>query len=153
MDVRRETILPLGQYVVLHPGDLILAPTFENISIPRNLFGILQGRSSLGRLGIIVHATASFVDPGFKGTITLELSNLGHLPVRLYTLAKVAALAFVNIEGSVKYAYDDPVPSPLVSKNIRSDYYASAKSEASQHHRDWEYEIIRKIIDKDKSST
>ena len=143
-DFRREIILPLGQYLVLHPGDLILASTFENISMPRDLLGILQGRSSLGRLGVIVHATASFFDPGFKGAITLELSNLGHLPVRLYTLAKVASMAFLKISGRVEFAYGDPIPSPLEAKAMRQDHYAAPKSEPSKHHEDWEYEIIRK---------
>jgi dCTP deaminase len=144
-DFRNERILPLGESLVLHPGDLILAPTFENIKMPRDLLGILQGRSSLGRLGIIVHATASFIDPGFKGVITLELSNLGHLPFRLYTLAKVASLAFIQIYGVVKYAYGDKVPSPLEPKGERMDHYASPISEASKHHEDWEYEMIRKV--------
>jgi dCTP deaminase len=143
-DFRREIILPLGGSLVLHPGDLILAPTFENISMPRDLLGILQGRSSLGRLGVIVHATASFIDPKFSGSITLELSNLGHLPVRLYTLARVASIAFLEITGKVQYGYGDAVPDPLRAGAMRQDHYASPKSEASRHHEDWEYKVIRK---------
>jgi len=131
MDFRREIVLPIGEYLVLHPGDLILAPTFENIKMPRDLMGILQGRSSLGRLGVIVHATASFIDPEFSGTITLELSNLGHLPVRLYTLARVATIAFNQIHGDVELGYGDPVPSPLIVTKTQQDYYASPKSQAS----------------------
>jgi len=145
VDYRREIILPFGQYMVLHPGDLILASTFENVSIPRNLVGILQGRSSLGRLGVIVHATASFIDPGFKGTITLELSNLGHLPVKLYTLARVATLGFCPIYGEVKYAYGDKIPDPRQPSAMRQDHYAAPKSEPSKHHMDWEYDMIRKV--------
>jgi len=145
-DFRREIILPLGEYLVLHPGDLILASTFENISMPRDLLGILQGRSSLGRLGIIVHATASFVDPEFMGTLTLELSNLGHLPVKLYTLAKVAALAFLRIYGKVGHAYRDSVASPFIAaQSERMDHYASPVSEPSKHHEDWEYQMIRRV--------
>ncbi len=147
LDFRREIILPLGESLVLHPGDLILAPTFENIKTPRDLLGILQGRSSLGRLGVIVHATASFIDPGFMGVITLELSNLGHLPVRLYTLARVASLAFLRIHGEVEHAYCDPLTSPFAAREKRMDHYASPVSEASKHHEDWEYEMIRKIKD------
>jgi len=145
-DFRREIILPLGQYLVLHPGDLILASTFENISMPRDLLGILQGRSSLGRLGIIVHATASFIDPNFKGTMTLELSNLGHLPVRLYTLARVASIAFLQITGNVDYGYGDALPNPFMPGKMKQDHYAAPKSEPSKHHEDWEYEVIRKVI-------
>ena len=145
-DYRREIVLPLGGYLVLHPGDLILASTFENVYMPRDLLGILQGRSSLGRLGVIVHATASFIDPEFMGTITLELSNLGHLPVRLYTLAKVASIAFLKISGEVKRAYRDSIPSPLTpGKAQQVDHYAAPKSGASKHHEDWEYKIIQRV--------
>jgi len=135
-DFRKEILIPLGQYLVLHPGDLILASTFENVNIPTNLLGILEGRSSLGRLGVIVHATASFIDPGFKGAITLELSNLGHLPVRLYTLARVAALAFFNINGEVTQVY-----------GAGRQGHAHPKSEASRHHEDWEYIVIKQCRD------
>jgi dCTP deaminase len=137
--------VPLGQCLVLHPGDLILASTFENVSIPRDLVGVLQGRSSLGRLGVIVHATASFIDPCFEGTITLELSNLGHLPVKLYTLARVATLAFAFVQGKVESAYGDEIPSPLELGQMRQDHYAAPKSEASKHHLDWEYDVIRRV--------
>ena len=93
-----------------------------------------------------MHATASFIDPEFMGTITLELSNLGHLPVRLYTLAKVASIAFFKIFGDVKRAYRDSIPSPLEpSKTQLANHYAAPKSEASKHHEDWEYRIIQKI--------
>jgi len=143
-DFRREIILPLGQCLVLHPGDLILAPTFENICMPPDLLGILQGRSSLGRLGVIVHATASFFDPGFSGAITLELSNLGHLPVKLYTLARVASMAFLQITGEVEYPYGAPIPNPLLAGGMKQDHYAAPKSEASKHHEDWEYNVIRR---------
>jgi len=146
MDYRRQIILPLGQSLVLHPGDLILAPTFENMSLPRDLLGVLQGRSSLGRLGLIVHATASFVDPGFNGTITLELSNLGHLPVRLYTIARVATIAFLKASADVKIAYGDSVPSPLEQpQELKTDHYAAPVSKASLHHEDWEYTVIKKV--------
>lgn len=151
-DFRREVILPLGESLVLHPGDLILAPTLENVSIPNDLLGILQGRSSLGRLGVIVHATASFIDPGFKGTITLELSNLGHLPVRLYTMARVASVAFLTISGLVRVPYGEPMPSPLLPGEFRQKHYDSPKSEASKHHDDWEYEIIRNARNADKKN-
>ncbi len=148
VDYRRQIILPLGGSLVLHPGDLILAPTFENMSLPRDLLGMLQGRSSLGRLGLIVHATASFVDPGFKGTITLELSNLGHLPVRLYTIARVATIAFFKASADVKIAYGDGVPSPFEQpQELKTDHYAAPVSKASLHHEDWEYTVIKKVRD------
>lgn len=145
-DYRRELILPVGKSYILHPGMLALAPTFENIAMPRDLLGILQGRSSLGRLGIIVHATAGFVDPGYEGSLTLELSNLGHLPVALYPLGRVAAIAFVKIYGSVRQAYFDEVKSPIEpSKGIPTGSYGSPLSEPSKLKEDWENIVFRKL--------
>jgi dCTP deaminase len=145
-DYRREMILPVGEPYILHPGMLALAPTFENISMPRDLLGILQGRSSLGRLGIIVHATAGFVDPGYKGSLTLELSNLGHLPVALYPLNRAAAIAFIKISGNVKQAYFDETASPIdPSKGKPSGSYSSPLSEPSKFKEDWENTVFRRI--------
>lgn len=146
-DYRRKLVLPLGKPYTLHPGMFTLAPTYENISMPDDLLGILQGRSSLGRLGIIVHATASFIDPGYKGTITLELSNLGHLPVNLYTLGPVATVAFIKIAGKVKNPYGKTVPSPLVEgEQERIGRHDSPISELSKHGYEWEYRVLRKVV-------
>src|SRR4051812_39037502 len=83
MDERR--IYPQDQEIfIIHPGEFVLASTIERIKLPNNLVGRVDGRSSLGRLGLQMHSTAGFIDPGFEGTITLEMSNVGRLPVRLY---------------------------------------------------------------------
>ncbi len=145
-DYRRELILPVGESYILHPGMLALAPTFENICMPRDLLGILQGRTSLGRLGIIVHATAGFVDPKYKGSLTLEFSNLGHLPVALYPLSRVAAMAFIKISGDVRRAYGDEVQSPIdPSKGLPMGSYSSPLSEPSKYREDWENIVFRHI--------
>jgi len=144
-DYRRKIILPLGSAYILHPGMLALAPTFESLAMPKDLLGILQGRSSLGRLGIIVHATAGFVDPGYNGPLTLELSNLGHLPVALYPLTRVAAIAFIKITGSGK-AYDAEITSPIHPEaKIKLGHFHSPGSEPSKLDEDWEMEVFKEI--------
>lgn len=100
-----EFEVPYGQYFVLHPGQFILAPLFEHFSVPDDLLGRLDGRSSLGRLGIIVHQTAGIIDPGFRGSLTLELSNGGKLPVALYPYMTIATVTFEKVEGDVHQPY------------------------------------------------
>jgi dCTP deaminase len=85
---------------ILQPGDFAIAPLFERIKLPNNMIGRLDGRSSLGRLGIIVHATAGGIDPGYSGQVTCELSNLGKIPVALYPLQRIAALTIETISSS-----------------------------------------------------
>ncbi len=144
-DYRRKIILPVGSRYILHPGMLSLAPTFETLVLPDDLLGILQGRSSLGRLGIIVHATAGFVDPGYKGPITLELSNLGYLPVALYPLTRVAAIAFIKITGKVK-SYGAKLASPIhPDEKIDLGHFNSPTSEPSKLSEDWEMEVFKQI--------
>ena len=82
---------------VLHPGEFVLAVTMERVEIPDDIVGRLDGKSSLGRLGLIVHSTAGFVDPGFKGRLTLELTNIANLPVLLYSGMPVSQISFVRL--------------------------------------------------------
>jgi dCTP deaminase len=82
---------------VLHPGEFVLAVTMERVEIPNDIVGRLDGKSSLGRLGLIVHSTAGFVDPGFKGRLTLELTNIANLPVLLYSGMPVSQISFVRL--------------------------------------------------------
>jgi dCTP deaminase len=79
----RRRVVESGEDYVLHPGDFVLGTTYETVEIPDDLVARVEGRSSLGRLAVVVHATAGFVDPGYRGQITLELSNLGTAPVAL----------------------------------------------------------------------
>ena len=146
-DYRRKIIVPLGTPYILHPGMLVLTPTYESIVMPLDLLGILQGRSSLGRLGIIVHATAGFVDPGYSGPVTLELSNLGHLPVALYSLTRVAAIAFIHVSGETR-PYFNKINSPVhPDKGIETGHFSSPTSEKSKLSEDWETEVFRAIRD------
>lgn len=87
---------------ILHPGEFALAKTFEFVNLPSDIIGILGGRSSLGRHGIVVHATASVIDPGYAGNITLELTNFGNVPVVLYPRQRVATIFFERIEENTE---------------------------------------------------
>jgi dCTP deaminase len=82
---------------ILHPGEFVLAVTLERVEIPNDLVGRLDGKSSLGRLGLIVHSTAGFVDPGFRGRLTLELTNVANLPVTLYYAMPVSQISFTRL--------------------------------------------------------
>jgi dCTP deaminase len=98
-------IIPYGQAFMLHPGDYVLAPLFEFVELPNNIIGRLDGRSSLGRLGVLVHSTAGSIDPGFKGPIIIELMNGGMFPVALYPLMRVATLSLTYLMNESKYPY------------------------------------------------
>jgi dCTP deaminase len=90
---------------IVQPGEFVLGVTQETITVPDDLVVRVEGRSSLGRLGIIVHSTAGFVDPGFSGTITLEISNLNRLPVALYPGMRVCQLAFEKMSSPAETPY------------------------------------------------
>lgn len=92
---------------ILQPGDFAIAPLFERVRLPKNMIGRLDGRSSLGRLGLIVHATAGGIDPGYTGVVTCELSNLGKVPVALHPLQRIAALTLETLEKDAVSSYRD----------------------------------------------
>ena len=91
---------------MVQPGEFILGVTREKITVPDDLVVRVEGRSSLGRLGIIVHSTAGFVDPGFSGTITLEISNLNRLPIALYPDMRICQLAFLQMSSPAEMPYN-----------------------------------------------
>lgn len=101
-----KRVVPYGSPFVLHPNDYALAPLFEFVKLPNNILGRLDGRSSLGRLGIVVHSTAGSVDPGFHGSLVIELMNNGMLPVALYPLMRVATLIFVTLSTDAERHYE-----------------------------------------------
>jgi dCTP deaminase len=90
---------------ILHPDEFVLAVTLERVEVPDDLVGRLDGKSSLGRLGLIVHSTAGFVDPGFKGRLTLELRNISNLPITLYSGMPVSQISFNRLTTAVDQAY------------------------------------------------
>jgi dCTP deaminase len=91
--------------LVLHPGEFALGTTIEEVAIPTDLVATVDGRSSIGRLAVVVHATAGFIDPGFRGQITLELSNIGPIPVRLYPGMRVAQIVFHQLSSAADRPY------------------------------------------------
>ncbi len=94
-----------GERFIVHPGEFVLATTLEHVEIPDNLVARLEGRSSIGRLGIVIHSTAGYIDPGFKGTITLEISNLGRIAVALYPEMRICQIAFEEMSSPVSESY------------------------------------------------
>jgi dCTP deaminase len=94
-----------GASFILHPGEFALAVTVESVAIPDDLVGRLDGKSSLGRLGLIVHSTAGFVDPGFHGRLTLELTNIANLPIALYYQMPVSQISFMRLSTPAERPY------------------------------------------------
>jgi dCTP deaminase len=100
----RLTVAP-GQGFILHPGEFGLGATVEEVTIPNDLVATVDGRSSIGRLAVVVHATAGFIDPGFSGQITLELSNIGPIPVRLWPGMRVAQIVLHQLSSPADRPY------------------------------------------------
>ena len=90
---------------ILHPGEFVLGSTLERVAIPNDLVARLEGKSSLGRLGLLIHSTAGFVDPGFKGHVTLELANVSNLPIKLWPGMKVGQLCFFQLSSASENPY------------------------------------------------
>jgi dCTP deaminase len=90
---------------ILHPGEFVLGSTYEVVSLPDDVAARVEGKSSLGRLGLLTHATAGFVDPGFSGHVTLELSNVATLPIMLWPGMKIGQLAFFRLSSSAEHPY------------------------------------------------
>ncbi|MEE1788198.1 dCTP deaminase [Streptomyces sp. SP17BM10] len=90
---------------ILHPGEFVLASTYEVISLPDDVASRLEGKSSLGRLGLLTHSTAGFIDPGFSGHVTLELSNVATLPIKLYPGMKIGQLCLFRLSSPSEHPY------------------------------------------------
>ena len=94
---------------VLHPGEFVLGSTLEVVSLPDDLAGRLEGKSSLGRLGLLTHSTAGFIDPGFSGHITLELSNVANLPITLWPGMKIGQLCLFRLSSAAEHPYGSAI--------------------------------------------
>ena len=104
-ELTREVIVEPNEHFILHPGEFVLASTYEVITLPDDIAGRLEGKSSLGRLGLLTHSTAGFIDPGFSGHITLELSNVANLPVKLYPGMKIGQLCLIKLSSPAEHPY------------------------------------------------
>lgn len=102
---RLEEVKKVGEPFIVQPGEFVLGVTLEKIRLPKDLVARVEGRSSLGRLGIIIHSTAGFIDPGFEGTITLEITNINRMPVALYPGMRVCQLAFEMMSSPAEIGY------------------------------------------------
>jgi dCTP deaminase len=97
---------PVGdEPFILHPGEFVLGSTLEVVTLPDDLAARVEGKSSLGRLGLLTHATAGFVDPGFSGHVTLELANVATLPIKLYPGMKIGQLCFFRLSSPAEHPY------------------------------------------------
>jgi dCTP deaminase len=110
---------------VIHPGEFVLGTTAEYVELPDDIVARIEGKSSLGRLGLIVHATAGFVDPGFKGTLTLEITNLTRVPIILWPDKPIAQLSFM--------ALDQPAERPYGHPDLGSHYHGQVEATESRY--------------------
>jgi dCTP deaminase len=94
-----------GEPFILHPGEVVLGSTYETVTLPDDIAARLEGKSSLGRLGLLTHSTAGFIDPGFSGHVTLELSNMATLPIKLWPGMKIGQLCFFRLTSAAEHPY------------------------------------------------
>jgi dCTP deaminase len=104
-DLTREVVTPHDEPFILHPGEFVLGSTFEVFTLPDDIAGRLEGKSSLGRLGLLTHSTAGFIDPGFSGHVTLELSNVATLPIKLWPGMKIGQLCILRLTSPAEHPY------------------------------------------------
>lgn len=123
--------VPEGERFILHPGEFVLGCTLEWIEVPEELVARVEGRSSLGRLALLVHATAGFIDAGFRGRITLELSNVGKMPIALHPGMRICQLAFELMSSPAERPYGHP--------SRMSKYQYQKGATASRIHLDREF--------------
>jgi dCTP deaminase len=114
-----------GDPFVIHPGEFCLGRTLEYVELPDDIVARIEGKSSLGRLGLIVHATAGFCDPGWKGTLTLELNNLTRVPIKLYPGLPIAQLSFMTL--------DAPAQRPYGHEDLGSHYQGQVDATESRY--------------------
>ena len=113
-DLTRLVEIEAGDAFILHPGEFVLGSTAERVTLPDDLVARIEGKSSLGRLGLLIHSTAGFIDAGFSGHITLELSNVANLPITLYPGMKIGQVSFL--------AMTTPADVPYGSSKVGSKY-------------------------------
>jgi dCTP deaminase len=136
IDVKTDTseltelveIEPDGVFI-LHPGEFVLGTTLERVALPDDLVARLEGKSSLGRLGLLIHSTAGFVDAGWDGQLTLELSNVASLPITLYPKMKIGQISFIQMTT--------PADHPYGSGEVGSKYQGQRGPIASQYYKNF----------------
>jgi dCTP deaminase len=124
-NLTEEVVVEDGVPFVIHPGEFALGRTLEWVELPDDIVARIEGKSSIGRLGLIVHATAGFCDPGWKGTLTLELNNLTRVPIKLYAGLPIAQLSFMTL--------DAPAERPYGSEGLGSHYQGQVAATESRY--------------------
>ncbi len=137
IDVKREQeeLTELVEVVgdeafILHPGEFVLGSTLEQVRLPDDLVARLEGKSSLGRLGLLIHSTAGFIDPGFDGHVTLELSNVANLPITIYPEMKIGQLSFMQLA--------EPAERPYGADGMGSKYQGQRGPTPSRYWKNFE---------------
>jgi dCTP deaminase len=128
-DIMEKHTISDSKQFILHPGEFALGMTYEVVGVASDMVGRLEGKSSLGRIGLIIHATAGYLDPGNKLKMTLELHNIASLPIKLYYKMPIAQLSFTPLSGVAEHPYG--------KDRLNSKYYGAMKPQASQYHRNF----------------
>ncbi|HEY7874199.1 MAG TPA: dCTP deaminase [Actinomycetota bacterium] len=115
---------------ILHPGEFVLGSTAEYVRLPNDLVARLEGKSSLGRLGLLIHSTAGYVDPGFEGHLTLELSNVANLPITIYPNMKIGQISFFRLSSAAE--------NPYGSSKVGSKYQGQRGPTPSKYYENFE---------------
>ena len=135
-NINEQVIIDENDPFIIHPGDFVLGSTLEKISIPNNMVARIEGKSSLGRIGLLIHSTAGFVDPGFAGNLTLELANVSRLPITLYYGMSIGQISFQTMTSEVEKPYGSP--------ELSSRYQGQIDPTASKVFKDFEKHISKK---------
>lgn len=125
-DLTRPIETDSDDIFILHPGEFVLGSTYETVALPNDIAARLEGKSSLGRLGLMTHSTAGFIDPGFSGHVTLELANVATLPMKLYPGMKIGQMCFFRLSTPADYPYG--------SEKYGSRYQGQRGPTASRSH-------------------
>ncbi len=124
--LNREVVIDDDNPLILHPSEFILGSTMEHRTLPNNIAARIEGKSSLGRLGLLIHSTAGYVDPGWSGNLTLELSNVSKLPIALYPGMKIGQISFTRMTSEVE--------NPYGSARLGSKYQGQTRPLESRYH-------------------
>ncbi len=124
-DLTEQVLVEGDEAFIIHPGEFCLGRTEEWVELPDDIVARIEGKSSLGRLGLIVHATAGFCDPGWKGTLTLELANLTRVPIKLWPGLPIAQLSFMTLDRAAERPYGHP--------DLGSHYHGQVEATESRY--------------------
>ncbi|MFP6594066.1 MAG: dCTP deaminase [Dehalococcoidia bacterium] len=129
-DLTERQEIPGDKPFILHPGEFILGGTTERIELPNDIVARLEGKSSLGRIGLVIHSTAGYIDPGWKGNLTLELTNVARLPITLYSGMRIGQISFQRMTTEVDRPYG--------SSELGSRYQGQSEPTTSRLHIDFD---------------